>query len=782
MENKQKNENKIKKEYTIYDLPGVGAATAEKLKEVGFDDLMKIAVSSPANLVEATGIGESVARRMIGFARDKLDMGFESGEELLKKREKITKITTGSKELNKLIGGGVETGAITEAYGAYGSGKTSIAHQLAVNVQLPKDKGGADGIAVWIDSENTLRPGYIQDIAKAAGLDPIKALRNFRGVRSLNSDHQMLLAEKISDLITKENLPIKLIIVDSLMSHFRADFCVLPDTLLIGNPSVKKIEDFGEGERVLTHKGVFRKILTKSKMTYNGSVLTIRPQYGMPITLTGDHAVLAVKTIRKSWYKRYSNFKRKADSYLRLIDHGSKHYGVYEGFGPDWIKADTLKKGDYLIYPIIKETNDVDTIKVSDYLESNYFITENNKIKANNFFHSIEDYNTVINEYKKNPVHGTIKSIAQKYSIPISTVYQWVVGVQQPRIDIIELNNEIPLTPEVMRLLGYYLAEGSGVSDHQIRFTFNSKEKEYIEDVKNLVAKYFGIKPNKDVITGKATNVCFSSRLLKEFFKNLFGSNAREKRLPNWMLHLSKEKQEELINGYWKGDGSKSRDGFNFSTASRLLAEQVRLILARLGFIPCFRVVTKNRKNPKYVVEVFGRDLMCFSEIVGERHKALDRRKGSRNNGWVDENYLYIPIKSIQKNEYDGDIYNIEVEEDHSYCTNYCTLHNCGRGMLAERQQKLNKHMHILLKLAQQYDIAVYVTNQVMAKPDTFFGDPTEAIGGHVLAHSSTYRLYLRRGKKGTRVAKLVDAPALPEGECIFQITGEGVKDVEGKI
>jgi len=102
-----------------------------------------------------------------------------------------------------------------------------------------------------------------------------------------------------------------------------------------------------------------------------------------------------------------------------------------------------------------------------------------------------------------------------------------------------------------------------------------------------------------------------------------------------------------------------------------------------------------------------------------------------------------------------------------------------GRVTLADRQQKLNKHLHVLLRIAMQYNIAVYFTNQVMAKPDTFFGDPTEAIGGHVVAHTSTVRLYLRRGKKGTRVAKLVDAPGMPDGEAMFMITGGGIKDVE---
>jgi DNA repair protein RadA len=100
-----------------------------------------------------------------------------------------------------------------------------------------------------------------------------------------------------------------------------------------------------------------------------------------------------------------------------------------------------------------------------------------------------------------------------------------------------------------------------------------------------------------------------------------------------------------------------------------------------------------------------------------------------------------------------------------------------GRGTLAERQQKLNRHMHTLAKIASSNNICVYVTNQVMAKPDQFFGDPTAAIGGHVVAHASTFRLYLRKGKKGTRVAKLIDAPNLPDAESIFEVTEGGLKD-----
>jgi len=102
-----------------------------------------------------------------------------------------------------------------------------------------------------------------------------------------------------------------------------------------------------------------------------------------------------------------------------------------------------------------------------------------------------------------------------------------------------------------------------------------------------------------------------------------------------------------------------------------------------------------------------------------------------------------------------------------------------GRGTLAERQQKLNKHLHMLQKLADRYNLVVYVTNQVMDRPDILFGDPTTAVGGNIVAHQATYRIYLRRSKEDRRIAKLVDSPNLPDGECVFRVTTSGLADPE---
>lgn len=81
------------------------------------------------------------------------------------------------------------------------------------------------------------------------------------------------------------------------------------------------------------------------------------------------------------------------------------------------------------------------------------------------------------------------------------------------------------------------------------------------------------------------------------------------------------------------------------------------------------------------------------------------------------------------------------------------------------------------MKIAETHNIAVYVTNQVMANPAQMFGDPTTPIGGHIVGHASTYRIYLRRGKQGSRVAKLVDSPNLPDDEIIYYVTNAGIRD-----
>jgi len=211
----------------IEDLPGVGPVTAEKMKEVGFTDFMSIAVASASELAAAAEISESTAGKVIVAARQKLEMGFETAEKLLEKRGDIGYITTGTNNLDRLLGGrGIQTQAITEAHGPFGSGKSQLGFTLSVMVQKPIDDEefpGLGGKVAFIDTENTFRPERIAQIARERGMDAEEVLRNVFVARAFNSDHQMLLAEKVAELL-KGGENIKLIVIDSLTSHFRAEY------------------------------------------------------------------------------------------------------------------------------------------------------------------------------------------------------------------------------------------------------------------------------------------------------------------------------------------------------------------------------------------------------------------------------------------------------------------------------------------------------------------------------------------------------------------------------
>ncbi len=209
-------------EVDLTELNGVGPSTAQKLKDAGYTTYESIAVASVRELAASADIPESIAAKIIASAREKLEITFMTAEELLQKRSQIVRISTGSKNLDNLLGGGVETGSVTEFYGEYGTGKTQIAHQLCVTVQLPLERGGVNGKALYIDSEGTFRPERIMQIAKSFDLDPMRTLRNIVYARAYNSDHQMLLTGQVKDLLQKED--IKLVVIDSVTGHFRSEY------------------------------------------------------------------------------------------------------------------------------------------------------------------------------------------------------------------------------------------------------------------------------------------------------------------------------------------------------------------------------------------------------------------------------------------------------------------------------------------------------------------------------------------------------------------------------
>jgi DNA repair protein RadA len=237
----------------LESLPGVGPATADKLTDAGFESYQSIAVASPAELSNTADIGNSTAADIINAAREAADIGgFESGTAVLERREQIGKLSWLIDEVDDLLGGGIETQSITEVYGEFGAGKSQVTHQMAVNVQLPSEHGGLEGSCIFVDSEDTFRPERIDDMVRGLDDEIIQATMDARGMedasasneedvtdlvadfldkihvaKAFNSNHQILLAEKAKELAQEHEdseWPVRLLCVDSLTAHFRAEY------------------------------------------------------------------------------------------------------------------------------------------------------------------------------------------------------------------------------------------------------------------------------------------------------------------------------------------------------------------------------------------------------------------------------------------------------------------------------------------------------------------------------------------------------------------------------
>jgi len=276
-----------KKKYELKDLSGVGDATIKRLKDAGILSIRALALTPLAALMENAGIGEKIAIKMVKEAQDLEKMGFKSADSIWETRKGLNKLTTGSQNFDDLLAGGIETGALTEVFGEFRTGKTQLGHQLCVNVQLPYEAGGLEGNALYIDSEGTFRPERIIQMADAKDLDINNVLRNITVGRAYNSDHQILLVRDAPKIIEDKN--IKLIVVDSLIGHFRSEYIgrgKLASRQQILNIHIHDLLRLSETYDELA-------VLFTNQVSAKPDVF-----YGNPITHAGGHIVAHGATIR----------------------------------------------------------------------------------------------------------------------------------------------------------------------------------------------------------------------------------------------------------------------------------------------------------------------------------------------------------------------------------------------------------------------------------------------------------------------------------------------------
>lgn len=198
-------------------LPGVSQDTIKKLAGAGITTLEALAVTPARRVVELTDMGLDTATKCTKLALDRVT-GFRSAYEYMNATQGRSRISTGSGELDAALGGGVETGIITELSGSFGSGKTQICYTLAVTVQGEPMKAKA----AIIDTENTFTADRLMQVARERGLDERAAMEGVMVAKSYNSDHLQLLINILPDMLTREN--IKLVVVDSVIGQLRSEY------------------------------------------------------------------------------------------------------------------------------------------------------------------------------------------------------------------------------------------------------------------------------------------------------------------------------------------------------------------------------------------------------------------------------------------------------------------------------------------------------------------------------------------------------------------------------
>jgi len=416
--------------------------------------------------------------------------------------------------------------------------------------------------------------------------------------------------------------------------------CLLPNTYLHSNPGIKKIKNISVGNQVYTHQGRLKKVTKIYNRFYKGSIYDIRPYYfRIGLQTTDEHPFYVIKT-----HKNCPNRGSFCAPNCAYIKRRSCPHRYFENYQPQWIQAKDVEKGDVLVFPRFNNTTkDVKKIRLSDYLPK-----------------------------------AQLK------------VFQGKIACSQGRTDK-KLPNIVKVDKAFCRLIGYYISEGYTDNRDSISFCFKRNERKYIRDLKLLMKKNFGLfspriykRKNVDSI-----EIIYFSKILAKVFSKLFYNRpdikkAHTKHLSFWFLNLPLRKQVEIFKGWWRGDA-----GY---TSSRELMNQMKIICLRLGIIPSIGFLhTKEDFNKgKHKIEnriINARyDHLHFSNLsffedhfnlLQESNFRKFRTKLPWRHGWIDKKYIYIPVRDIKIKNYEGEVYNLGIDDDNSYVAEFATVHNC---------------------------------------------------------------------------------------------------------
>lgn len=300
----------------ITKLKGIGGETAKKFASKGITTVEQLFVIPPPKVAEMLGCDNDTAISYFKKAREFYKKPvFKSGKEADEEDKVIDRISTGTKALDKLFSGGIECGATTEIYGEFGCGKTQFCHTMAVRVQLPKEEGGLEGKALWVDTEGTFEPTRVRSIAEAINLDPDEALENITVASVYNSADLYMTMLEVEHMI-EDDPKIKVIVVDSAIGLFRQDYS--------GRAMLSERQKYlDEFLTLASNISGFHNvaIIWTNQVMINPGVF-----YGDPVTAVGG-TVLAHKSTYRVYFKKSGAYR-----IAKMID-SPKHAQVEVSFG-----------------------------------------------------------------------------------------------------------------------------------------------------------------------------------------------------------------------------------------------------------------------------------------------------------------------------------------------------------------------------------------------------------------------------------------------------------------
>jgi len=418
--------------------------------------------------------------------------------------------------------------------------------------------------------------------------------------------------------------------------------CFVPGSkVLMGTGKLKNIEKIKIGEEVITHKGRNKEVEYVHEYDQDGEMIKYTTvNSNIPVITTNTHEIYCIKSKKCQYMNRQHVICKPTCSKKDCT------YKLYENYKPEWIPANELEEKDILLYPRYKPTGEYP--KVLDLVN---FIKNETRYKYDN------DY-----------------IWAQKH-------------VKVPRFIEIDKN--------LVRLAGYYVSEGGvGGGGKALNFTFHSKEISYITEVVKLIRKLFGNDVRikiEDRSKHHSYRIWVSSKVVCNFMSELFGHNTYVKHLPKWFKDLPNDLIKNFLETAVFGDGcTVIPRRMDYSTVSSDLFSQMELLFRRLGYLTYKQLEPKFKKDnnlkDRYRIFISGNQINKLNDEFNFNIDLLDLKQTNiQRKAWIDEDYVYLQIKWLEKINYTGKVYDLAIKDDTSYIIE-TSVHNSPQGYVGYEQ------------------------------------------------------------------------------------------------